>query len=307
LKRRHSRISIEFTYNFDDGEQIEPSSYAPIIPMVLVNGAEGIATGWSTFIPTFKPQDIIDNLIRLLDNKPLVEMAMWSNGFSGKISIGEKKISTFGIVQKKDKKVIITELPLRKWTDDYKKWLIDGEFKFNEYHTDKSVHFEIREDLEVPDLISHFKLENSFSLTNMTLFDIHGNIKQYKSVLDIISEFYTFRLEMYDKRKASMLQKMHREMFVLKEKLRFLVLIVTGKLDVYKQTKSQILEKLNTHGFENVEGLLNIPIWSMTSDSVKKLEESIATIEKEHNSLSEKDGKSLWRDDLNILSKKLTN
>jgi hypothetical protein len=53
--------------------------------------------------------------------------------------------------------------------------------------------------------------------------------------------------------------------------------------------------------------LLNIPIWSMTSDSVKKLEESIATIEKEHNSLSEKDGKSLWRDDLNILSKKLTN
>ena len=46
----------------EDGMPIEPEFYAPIIPMVLVNGAEGIGTGFSTKIPNFNPVDIINNL-----------------------------------------------------------------------------------------------------------------------------------------------------------------------------------------------------------------------------------------------------
>jgi DNA topoisomerase-2 len=33
-------------YLDDDGKIVEPSWYIPIIPMVLVNGADGIGTGW---------------------------------------------------------------------------------------------------------------------------------------------------------------------------------------------------------------------------------------------------------------------
>lgn len=32
-------------YLTDDGDSIEPEWYIPVIPMVLVNGAEGIGTG----------------------------------------------------------------------------------------------------------------------------------------------------------------------------------------------------------------------------------------------------------------------
>lgn len=35
-------------YLIDDGDVVEPNYYVPIIPMVLVNGAEGIGSGWST-------------------------------------------------------------------------------------------------------------------------------------------------------------------------------------------------------------------------------------------------------------------
>jgi DNA topoisomerase-2 len=38
-------------YLVEEGQSIEPNHYLPIIPMVLINGAEGIGTGWSTFIP----------------------------------------------------------------------------------------------------------------------------------------------------------------------------------------------------------------------------------------------------------------
>jgi hypothetical protein len=40
--------------------------YVPIIPIVLVNGAEGIATGWSTSIPMYNPFDVIDRYVFML-------------------------------------------------------------------------------------------------------------------------------------------------------------------------------------------------------------------------------------------------
>ena len=51
---------------YDDNNRIEPEWYVPIIPMVLVNGAEGIGTGWSTKIPNYDPREIISNLKRLM-------------------------------------------------------------------------------------------------------------------------------------------------------------------------------------------------------------------------------------------------
>ncbi len=43
-------------YQLDDNQRIEPEWYIPILPMVLVNGAEGIGTGWSTKIPNYNPR-----------------------------------------------------------------------------------------------------------------------------------------------------------------------------------------------------------------------------------------------------------
>jgi DNA topoisomerase-2 len=52
----------------EEGQSIEPDFYLPIIPMVLVNGAEGIGTGWSTSIPQFNVREIIENLRRMMQN-----------------------------------------------------------------------------------------------------------------------------------------------------------------------------------------------------------------------------------------------
>ena len=51
---------------FDDNQRIEPEWYCPIIPMVLVNGAEGIGTGYSTTVPNYNPRDIVANLKRMI-------------------------------------------------------------------------------------------------------------------------------------------------------------------------------------------------------------------------------------------------
>lgn len=69
------------TFLEEEGQSIEPEYYLPIIPLCLVNGAEGIGTGWSTSIPQYNPRDIIENMrlmMKGLEPKPMIP---WYKGF----------------------------------------------------------------------------------------------------------------------------------------------------------------------------------------------------------------------------------
>lgn len=74
-------------YLNEEGLSIEPEFYAPVIPMVLANGAEGIGTGWSTLIPQFSPLDLVKNLkMKLSQNRPFRRMKPWYRGFIGEVN-----------------------------------------------------------------------------------------------------------------------------------------------------------------------------------------------------------------------------
>ena len=113
------------TYVDDDGTTVEPEVYAPIICELLVNGAEGIGTGFSTDIPPHNPKDIIKNLRLLIDNKQPVKMIPHFRGFKGNIvTITNKTFETHGIYELIDENtIIIEELPVGTWTETYKAFL----------------------------------------------------------------------------------------------------------------------------------------------------------------------------------------
>jgi DNA topoisomerase-2 len=75
------------TYLEDDGNPIEPEFYVPVIPMILVNGAEGIGTGYSCNLPNYSPREIIANLRRLIMDEPMVPMSPHYYGFDGEVCI----------------------------------------------------------------------------------------------------------------------------------------------------------------------------------------------------------------------------
>lgn len=67
---------------YDDNQRVEPEWYMPIIPMVLINGAEGIGTGWSCKIPNFDIREVVNNIRRLMDGEeplPMVNNALKTN------------------------------------------------------------------------------------------------------------------------------------------------------------------------------------------------------------------------------------
>ena len=77
-----------YDYLNEEGLSIEPDHYAPVIPMVLANGAEGIGTGWSTLIPQYSPLDLVENLRgKLKQNRPFKRMNPWYRGFTGSVQL----------------------------------------------------------------------------------------------------------------------------------------------------------------------------------------------------------------------------
>ena len=126
---RHIFNSNDFplmNYIIEEGQKIEPNYYLPIIPMILVNGSEGIGTGWSCSIPCFNPRDIVDNLKRKINGGNFIKMNPWYKGFRGDIIEDKKKGDGYYLVNGKyhwsendENTLFITEIPLKKWTRDY--------------------------------------------------------------------------------------------------------------------------------------------------------------------------------------------
>ncbi|MGH0120612.1 UNVERIFIED_CONTAM: hypothetical protein FKN15_014543 [Acipenser sinensis] len=148
---------LKFLY--DDNQKVEPEWYIPIIPMVLVNGAEGIGTGWACKIPNYDPREIVNNISRLLDNQEPLPMLPSYKNFKGTIhELGQNQYMVSGEIYVVDKNTIeITELPVRTWTQTYKETVLEPMFTgtektpalisdYKEYHTDTTVKFVLLED-----------------------------------------------------------------------------------------------------------------------------------------------------------------
>jgi DNA gyrase/topoisomerase IV subunit B len=112
----------------DDGMQIEPEWYLPIIPTILVNGCEGIGTGYSTYIPSYNPKDIIGNLINMIDDENFEPLPMkpYFRGFGGIVEESDTpgNYITRGKWERlSDKQIKVTEIPVGVGVTNYKEFL----------------------------------------------------------------------------------------------------------------------------------------------------------------------------------------
>lgn len=69
----------------EDGKKAEPCWYLPIIPMILVNGSSGIGSGFSTYIPNYNPQDLIQNIRSFLNQGNIKPLVPFYRKFKGEI------------------------------------------------------------------------------------------------------------------------------------------------------------------------------------------------------------------------------
>lgn len=262
------------TYLNDDGQSIEPEYYMPVIPFVLVNGSDGIGTGWSSSVPNYNPREIIANIRLLIDGHEMKKLDPCYFGFNGPI-VAETgtRVGSYtanGLIERTDDTtLVISELPLKKWTQDYKQFLegmlvvdkknSEPDIKdFKENHTDTVVSFTITATKEKIDsfekekngLIGKFKLSTTVSTSNMTLFDESGKISRFPTPESMIETFYPIRLDFYVRRKELILKNLRREQRMLANKARFVEEVCEGDLIVSNRKRKDILADLKSRGYE---------------------------------------------------------
>jgi len=313
----------------EDGMDIEPEFYAPIIPMILVNGAAGIGTGFSTDIPCFNPIEIIDNLINMIDNKNPTEgyvMHPYWRGFTGKIEkVAENSYETTGIYSIHKNKLLITELPIGNCTQNYKEFLEkmyeleqakkskdDKNFvNYKEHHTDTKVSFElefVNGYIEnVKDINKQFHLTSKVSINNMHLYSTKGKLTKYNTIRDIFDEYYTHRLELYAKRREFQLNELKDELDMLSNKARFILMVVNDELVVSKRKRGEIEDDLEENDFKkmgtghNYDYLLNMPIYQLTFEKIEELKKQKECKETEYNKLNKMKPHDIWKTELTEL------
>jgi len=268
------------TYLDDDGRMIEPNYYMPTLPMILINGSEGIGTGFSSFIPPFNPADIKNNILRVLDKKPIVPMKPWYRGFKGAITRegNEGAWIAEGIWKDMGSKIKVIELPPGRWTQDYKEHLDTLVEKktiasYTNNSTTENVDFDIV-GYTGNDPVKDLKLRRSLNSSNMHLFHPTKGIYKYKSPEEILIDFIELRMKHYNARKSHLIDVLEKKAALCSHKSKFVLMVIDGELIVFRRKKLD-LERQLSQIFPKIDGnydyLLNIKTVQYTEESVKSL------------------------------------
>ncbi|XP_006188942.1 DNA topoisomerase 2-alpha [Camelus ferus] len=260
--------TLKFLY--DDNQRVEPEWYIPIIPMVLINGAEGIGTGWSCKIPNFDVREVVNNIRLLMDGaEPLPMLPSYKN-FKGTIEeLAPNQYVISGEVAILNSTTIeISELPIRTWTQTYKEQVLEpmlnGTEKtpplitdYREYHTDTTVKFVVKmteeklAEAERAGLHKVFKLQTSLTCNSMVLFDHVGCLKKYDTALDILRDFFELRLKYYGLRKEWLLGMLGAESAKLNNQARFILEKIDGKIIIENKPKKELIKVLIQRGYDS--------------------------------------------------------
>ena len=276
------------TYLDDDGRSIEPEYYMPTLPMVLVNGSEGIGTGFSCYVPPFNPEDIKTNILNFTRGLEMNKMTPWFRGFKGTIEKqDDDSWVTRGVWTTIGKTIKVSELPPGRWTQDYKEHLDTlvekktiGSFTNNS--TTENVDFVIQ-DYSGKDLVKDLKLEKTIRCSNMHLFHPTKGICKYESAEDILKDFITLRVEHYVKRKARLLEITKRKAELCSRRAQFVKRVIDGDIVVFKRKKQDLEEELSAM-FPKVDDSFDYLLHTKTVDYT---EERVAALFKEWEDLNE--------------------
>ena len=303
-------------YLNDDGTPVEPIYYLPIIPMILVNGSKGIGTGFSTDIPCFNPLELIDYIHKKIENDTYTyDFVPHYKGFTGTIEKdGDRRFITTGKYTIEKNVIVITELPIGLWNEDYilhlEKCITDNKLKdYKDQSTDTKVYFKLtlKEPMEEAELLKTFKLTTSLSINNMNLFDNNDKLKHYNKVYEICDDFVNNRLEYYEKRRLHLIHILSAEMDILKNKCNYINELLNDTLDLRKKSNSQICELLEQKKYskinDNYNYLIKMTMDSVCQENVDSLNKQFEEKKKQYDKMLDTNHKDIWKSELEELKK----
>jgi DNA topoisomerase-2 len=295
-------------YRDDDGLPVEPEWYAPVLPMLLINGARGIGTGYSTYIPQCNPKVIKDIIVDHLKNntslsaKPLTP---YFEGFKGTYT----EEGVMGVFKKVKDDYIVSELPPGTWTADYREWLekelTEGRIKdFTDTSTDQQINIVIK---GIDEKVLAKSLTEKVKTTNMHAFNHKGIITKYATLNDILEEFVMVRRGLYEDRRRHQLGVIADKLPYHENVVRFIKDQISDKPKVVLKKKSlkECDEILKQNQYELINDsydyILSLPVSAFTLEKIKKHEDDRINLKVQQEDLEKTTWREMWLADLEVV------
>lgn len=272
-------------HHFVNGEKIEPKQFIPLLPLPLINGAQGTGTGHACVILNYNPEDVKQAVLDAIAGKKIKPLLPWYRGFNGTIQRNELQTVITGKLEVVNTTTIrITELPIGTYLDSYKATLdklVDNGFikDYEDSSTEAGFDFTITcprsttmNDEAV--LLQKFKLI-SRDTENFTLWDTEGVLKKYASPEEIVAEFVEWRLGKYEVRRQKLISITQDEIAWLSEKIRFINFYLANHEKFRNVPKKELIELLLDNKFDRYQELLSMPIWNLTREKIEELEKEL--------------------------------
>ncbi|KAG3073798.1 hypothetical protein PC122_g14652 [Phytophthora cactorum] len=335
-------LKYELTYEQDadmkslrEQKEIEPEWFAPVLPVILINGTHGIGTGFSSDVLHYNPVDIANYIkLMLMEKTPERNILPWYKGFTGEIvQVAQNRFTAYARWTFDSKKRIlhITDLSINVSADSYKIFcedLLNGKDspldKVLCNNTDTIVHFKLvfkKNEFETwlkmdrEDLADKLRLKLAkkkvLSTSNMYLFGANGRIKKYSDVYEIIDEYYHVRLELYGARHEAIIEQLRYEMMILSNKTKFITMIKASKIDQRKMSEALLLAALEKNfeadprasgtGLSRYEYLVSMSYRSFTDENATRMKTLVKKKEKKLKLIEATTAQQMWINDIDTI------
>jgi len=308
------------TKQYFEGREIEPMFYVPNLPVLVINGSEGVSSGFAQKILPRSVEDVKKYILDYMDGGKTKQLIPYYNNFKGIIEQGETPNQWLikGCFSKiSGSKIEITEVPIGYDLKGYLSVLDDLEEKkiiksYKDKSEDDNFRFEVTmgpsdlSKLSDDDILNKFKLIKKVS-ENYTVMSEENKIKVFNNIYEVIEAYIKIKLEYLNKRKDYQLSKLNEEIRYDLSKYTFIKNIVENKLIINKRKKIDIEKDLES--IENIikkddsfDYLLNMNILSLTEERMNKLLEDIKIKKFDLDKLKETDIKDIWKDEIKNIS-----
>lgn len=308
----------------DENDHPEPLFYLPVIPNVLVNGANGIAVGFATTILPRSAGTLATAAINYLKKGKVPELIPYQEGFNGTFTKNDAGtyVCSGVLTQTSKTKISVTELPIGITHEKYQEHLIKlrdkGIIVSFVDRSDSQYNFEIT--LPRNNAFTMERLEKEFKINllmkeNIVVVDdfntVDGDktdiaIRTYDNAETILSDFVDFRLKYYDKRILSNITRLDKEISLNENKIRFITDVLSKKIKIGDMTRKMLVEYMTKNKYvpEYINTIIGMSIYNMTKDNMDALQAEIKTKNDELSVWKKATAKDLYITDLTAIKKK---
>jgi DNA gyrase/topoisomerase IV subunit A len=291
---------LELSPKHSDPEHEPPAFYLPVMPLVLVNGTKGIATGFATNILPHDPESIKQACLEYITTGKIKKpIKVKFPEFTGTVEQNKDDLTkyiVYGTFEKRSKtQLTITEVPYGFDRESYITILDaleeEGEIVSYDDLCDKNgFKFEVKlkqntsANWKDEKIISKFKLSKPMT-QNLTVIDYNGKLREYNDARDVIKDFCDYRIGILGQRISNQIALNTENLSWLELKLQFVLSVLDDKIQFKGKTKKQVITQMKELGMpvsdESGERLLKLNIMSLTKEMVAELEKSIKEAKKE--------------------------